>query len=407
MGHLVLSYDCKRTANPDDSGNANRLVRIIGLVMESGYSGISRRTFLAAAAAGVLRAQTQQPDATFSSDVKVVNVFVTVRDKSHKVVNNLVKEDFDLAEEGAPQTIQYFSRELDMPLRLGLLIDTSLSQRAVLNDERDASYRFLERVLRIDRDLAFLLHFDRETELLQDFTADRQRLQRALDLVQLAQVNRNQTTQRGNGGSYPGSGGGGYPGGGYPGGGVGIGYPGGGYPGMGGRGRSRQQYPQRQTQTAARGGTVLYDAILLASSELMRPQQGRKALILLTDGVDNGSKTFLSEAIEAAQRADTLVYSVYFKGEEGNGGSFGRSSGPDGKSILQRISRETGGAVYEITKKTPVDQIYESLQEELRSQYSLGFTPSRTDIGTSFRKLAVTVKPKGLTVQTREGYYAR
>src|ERR1700722_14639875 len=126
--------------------------------MQSSYSDLSRRVFLAAAAAGVLRAQTQQPDATFSSDVKVVSVLVTVRDKDRKIVSNLEKEDFDLSEEGAPQTIRYFSRETDLPLRLGLLIDTSLSQRAVLNDERDASYRFLDRVLRQDRDLAFLLH---------------------------------------------------------------------------------------------------------------------------------------------------------------------------------------------------------------------------------------------------------
>jgi VWFA-related protein len=151
----------------------------------------------------------------------------------------------------------------------------------------------------------------------------------------------------------------------------------------------------------------MYDAILLACNELMRPQQGRKALILLTDGVDNGSRTLLSEAIESAQRADTLVYSIYFKGEEGNGGGFGRNQGPDGKPILQRISRETGGGFYEISKKIPVDQIYDHLQEELRNQYSLGFTPSRTDAGTSFRKISVTVKPKGMTVQTREGYYAR
>src|ERR1019366_4059875 len=161
--------------------------------MQSGFTDISRRAFLAAAAAGVVRAQSpetqaSQPDAKFSSDVKVVSVLVTVRDKDHKIVSSLAKEDFDLAEEGAPQTIRYFSRETDLPLRLGLLIDTSLSQRAVLNNERDASYRFLDRVLRLDRDLAFLLHFDRETELLQDFTASRERLQHALDQVQLAQV---------------------------------------------------------------------------------------------------------------------------------------------------------------------------------------------------------------------------
>jgi VWFA-related protein len=153
----------------------------------------------------------------------------------------------------------------------------------------------------------------------------------------------------------------------------------------------------------------------------MRKRQGRKALILLTDGVDNGSKTSLSHAIESAQRADTLVYSILFTGQEGQqqpfgGGGFGgrrRGGGfpppqqrerPDGKKILERISRETGGGFFEVTRKLSIDQIYERIEEELRNQYSLGFT-SDTSAGSGFRRITVTVKQKNMTVQTREGYY--
>jgi len=339
---------------------------------------ISRRVFLAAAAAGLARAQ----DATFSTDVKVVSVLATVRDKDKKIVSDLTKDDFDLAEEGRPQTIKYFSRETDLPLTLGLLVDTSLSQREVLGDERTASRRFIEKVLREDRDQTFLIHFDHDTELLQDLTSSRAKLERALDDIELATNDRPQMRRSGGGGGYPGSGGGG-----------------------GGR----------------LAGTTLYDAVLLASDELMRKRQGRKALILLTDGVDNGSKTSLSHAIESAQRADTLVYSILFAGQEGKqqpfgGGGFGgrrRGGGfppqqqrerPDGKKILERISRETGGGFFEVTKKLSIDQIYERIEEELRNQYSLGFTPD-TSAGSGFRRITVIVKQKSMIVQTREGYY--
>lgn len=334
-------------------------------------TNISRRLFLAAAAAGFARAQ----DATFSTDVKVVSVLATVRDKDKKIVSDLTKDDFDLAEEGRPQTIKYFSRETDLPLTLGLLVDTSLSQREVLGDERTASRRFIEKVLREDRDQTFLIHFDHDTELLQDLTSSRAKLERALDDIELATNDRRR------------SGGGGYP--------------------SGGGGRL--------------AGTTLYDAVLLASDELMRKRQGRKALILLTDGVDNGSKTTLSRAIESAQRADTLVYSILFKGQEGQpiqsypGGFGGRRrgggfpppqqrQGPDGKKILERISQETGGGFFEVTKKLSIDQIYERIEEELRNQYSLGFAPD-TSAGSGFRRITVTVKQKGMIVQTREGYY--
>jgi VWFA-related protein len=344
---------------------------------------ISRRLFLGAAAAGFVRKQIAlAQDATFSTDVKVVSVLATVRDKDKKIVSNLAKDDFDLAEEGRPQTIRYFSRETDLPLTLGLLVDTSLSQRQVLGEERTASRRFVEKVLREDRDQTFLIHFDHDTELLQDLTSSRAKLERALDDLELPQDGRPQMRRGGGGGGYPGGGGGG-----------------------GGR------VP----------GTTLYDAVLLASDELMRKRQGRKALILLTDGVDNGSKTPLSQAIESAQRADTLVYSILFAGEEGQpiqsypGGFGGRRRGggfpppqqrerPDGRKVLERISRETGGGFFEVSRKLSIDQIYDRIEEELRNQYSLGFTPD-TNAGSGFRRITVTLKQKGMTVQTREGYY--
>jgi VWFA-related protein len=153
----------------------------------------------------------------------------------------------------------------------------------------------------------------------------------------------------------------------------------------------------------------------------MKKQQGRKAFILLTDGVDNGSKEPLFRAIESAQRADTLVYSIYFTGEESQPqspfypGGFGRRRGggfppprverPDGRKILQQISRETGGGFFEVSKKLSIDQIYDRIEEELRNQYSLGYTPDRTDAGTGFRKIAVTVRQKNMIAQTRQGYY--
>ena len=342
---------------------------------------ISRRGILISALA-LLRASAQ--DTTFSTDVKVVNVLATVRNKQGQIVQNLKQDDFTLQEDGRAQTIRYFSKETDLPLTLGLLIDTSMSQRRVLGQERTASYRFLDQVLREEKDMAFVLHFDREVELLQDLTSSRKRFETALTDLETPQP-----VQHGGGGGR------GYPGG------------GGGYPRGGRHG----------------GGTMLYDAVLLASDELMKKQHGRKALIILSDGVDTGSKTSLTSAIASAQRADTLVYSILFADEEGygRGGGFGgggrgmgRRGGypggrfpqnrPDGKKILQQISKETGGGFFEVSKKQPIEQIYSRIQEELRNQYSLGYTSDKADAG--FRKITLAVKQKGLVVQARDGYYA-
>ena len=353
-------------------------------------------------------AAAQNP--TFSADVKVVNIFATVRDKKGAIVKNLTKDDFVVDEDGHPQAIRYFSQESNLPLTLGLLVDTSGSVRSVLNDERSASYKFFDQILREDRDLAFVIHFDHEVELLQDITPSRAKLEKGLDDLQVDQNNQQQQ-QQGQGGNYPNGGG----------------YPGGGYPGGGGR------YPQ---QRRAHGGTKLYDAILLASDDLLSKQKGRKAIILLTDGVDNGSKTTLAGAISSAQHADALVYSILFTGSESN--NYGPFSGPgmgrrrmgypgggypgggypgggypggggynraDGKKVLQQISLETGGRFFEVSHHLPIDKVYASIEEDLRNQYSIGYTSDQKDAGAAYRHIHVTAKPKNLTVTAREGYY--
>jgi VWFA-related protein len=324
------------------------------------------------------------PNPTFSAGVRVVNLFATVRDKQGSIVKDLTKDDFVLDEDGRPQVIRYFSQESNLPLTVGLLVDTSGSTRRVLPDERMAAYRFLEQTLRDkEKDMAFLIHFDFDVELLQDLTSSRQRLEKALDELQ---------TSDGSGLRRRGQGGGG-------------GYPGGGYPGGG----------QRRG-----GGTCLYDSVLLASDEVLKKQAGRKAIILMTDGDDNGSKVSLSRAVEAAERADTLVYSILFEdpdmGFNGGGfGGYGRHGGgrppmgggdrPDGKKILQQISRETGGRFFEVSRRQPIQKVFEAIEEDLRNQYSLGYTPDRAGTSSDYRRIHLSAKPKNLLVQTREGYY--
>ena len=335
-------------------------------------------------AVAVLLAQDTNQGTTFSTDVNVVSIFATVREKG-KIKKGLAADDFVLTEDGRPQKIRYFSQETDLPLTLGLLIDTSLSQRRVLGEEKDASYRFLDQVLRPEKDLTFLMHFDHDTELLQDVTSSRSLLRKAMDAVQLPDDARPQMRQAGQGGNG------------------------------GGQNGGRRQ-----------AGTTMYDAIFLASDEIMRKQQGRKALILLTDGVDEGSKTSIYEAIRAAQRSDTLVYSILFSDRDaygqqpvmnlgGMGGRRGgmrmpapmpsRGQAPDGKKILQQISRDTGGGFFEVSKKESIDDIYRELQEELRNQYSLGYVSDEGTDSTTFRRISLTTKDKGLTVQAPEGYY--
>ncbi len=326
---------------------------------------------------------SQAPQApTISVDVKMVSMLATVRDKHGLLVHNLTKDDFVAEQDGHPQAITYFAQDSNLPLTLGLLVDTNMSQRRVLDQERNASHAFLDHALREDKDKAFVIQFDYQVELIQDLTSSRQKLEASLE-----QLGAPEFAQTGAGDDS-----------------------------SGGRGSHSRG-----------GGTLLYDAVYLASDELMKKQLGRKALIILSDGVDRGSKESLQSCIETAQRADTLVYSILFadKDEEyGNHGGYGgghmggggmgggghrhypQESRPDGKKVLEQISRETGGRFFEVSKKQTIDQIYAAIDEELRAQYSLGYTPDKVDAAPGYHKIHLTVKQKDLVVQTREGYYA-
>jgi len=355
----------------------------------------------------------QDTAATIAVDVKVVTLPVTVRDKHGKIVKDLTKDDFTLQEDGRAETIKYFSQETNLPLTLGLLVDTSRSQTGVLDAERNASRSFLDQMLVQPKDKAFLIHFDREVELLQDLTSSHEKLQAALDLLKTPSDRERSNDPNDPSNSPSGSDSGSHHGG---------------------------------------GGTQLYDAVFLASNELMKKQPGRKALIILSDGVDHGSKTYLESAIEAAQRADTVIYSIYFAesrrdegqrqpggmgrggggypggggggwpgggggwpggGGGGGGGRGGRGgqrqpqeSRADGKKILERVSKETGGRFFEVSKRQTVGEIYDSIVEELRTQYSMGYTPDKDSTASGYHHVTLAVKKQDMTVQTRDGYYA-
>lgn len=282
-----------------------------------------------------LRAQDQEP--TFSTSVKVVNVLASVHDKQGRLVRDLNKEDFEIAENGRSQAIQYFARESDLPLTLGLMVDTSMSQEHVMSAERAASLRFLDRVLREGKDHVFVMQFDLAVRLAQPLTSSRGELERVLAFVDT---------------------------------------------------------PTRaELRNQAGGGTLLFDAVVGASDDIMRPQQGRKAMIILSDGGENGSDATLGDAIDAANRAGALIYSILFGGTEGKG-------------ILERMSRETGGAFFEVTKKQPIDQVFDLIQDELRTQYNLGYVSDSPARSPEFRRIQLTTREKGLVVQARNRYWA-
>ncbi len=301
-----------------------------------------RRAFLASASAALLRAQ----DATFSTDVKVVSVLATVRTKKGELVRNLEKPDFTIAEDGRPQNIRYFARQSDLPLTIGLMVDTSASQQKVLEAERTSSYRFIDQVLREDRDQIFIMQFDSGVQLRQPLTSSRRKLDEVLPYVD---------TQT-----------------------------------------------RRELIETGGGGTLLFDAVLKASKEVMSTRTGRKALIVLSDGVDVGSQSTIVQAIEAAQRADTLIYSILFS-DAGAYGIFNR----DGRGALVRMSKETGGGFYEVSRKLGIEQIFALLEDELRSQYNLGYVSDQPVTISEFRKIQVATRQKGLQVQARERYWAQ
>jgi VWFA-related protein len=356
--------------------------------------------------------QSDQPALTLKVQAREVVLPVTVRDKKGALVTSLKVSDFTLAEDGRPQKIKSFTRETNLPFRLGLLVDTSMSLSGAMENERKAAGKFVDQMLPADpnapenaaKDQAFLIHFDREVELLQDFTNSRNKLHHELD--DMGPSRRAQNDTQG--------------------------------PETSGDDRSSSGRQQR----GGRNGTQLYDAVYLASDELMRPKDGRKALIVFSDGVDRGSKESLNDAVDAADRANVAVYAIYFKGEQersqngfpgmgggrrggmggggypGGGGGYpggggggrrgGGSSEPqvDGKKIMEKIAERTGGRFFEAKKKDNLEEIYGQIVEELRGQYLLTYTPDQVDKEGGFHKIALKASSDNLTVVTREGYYA-
>lgn len=289
---------------------------------------------------------------TVKVTTEVVNVYAVVRDKKGRLIPNLNKEDFELEEDGARQEIRYFAREAETPLTVGLLIDTSPSQGRVLGVEKQEAKAFIRQVLR-PKDLAFVIHFDLEVELLQEFTSDARLLARAIDDTVI------------NGG---------------------------------GQGVLPSPLP-----TTPVGGTHLYDAVYLASNDLMRNEVGRKVLILLTDGEDQGSKLKLNAALEAAQKADVISYSIDIVDRAFY---WGRGMGFSGDSVLKKLSDETGGHVVRVNRPGDTAAAFQEIAEELRTQYSLGYSPSNSKRDGSFRKIRLRAAQGDYKIQARRGYYS-
>jgi VWFA-related protein len=380
----------------------------------SPYPAFAASLVLAASFALPAPAQTasgDQPVATLKVQANEVLLPVTVRDKKGNLVTNLTAADFTLTEDNKPQVIKSFSIQSDLPFLCGLLVDTSRSVSSAMDNERNAAGKFVDLMLPADPktakvgDQAFLIHFDREVELLEDFTNSRDKLHRELTEMGPTAAEHNNPSGPETGDGSSGSGGG-----------HGGGIHGG-------------------------GGTQLYDAIYLASDELMKPKTGRKALIVFSDGVDRGSKETINEAIDAADHGNVSVYTIYFKGEQeksdnsypggrhggmgggwpgggggypGGGGGYPGGGGQrpsrqeqvDGKKIMEELATRTGARWFEAKKKDSLDDIYNQIAQELRGQYLLSYTPDQTDSDGAYHKIALKAKNGDYVVVTREGYYA-
>ncbi len=297
--------------------------------------------------------------ATFKLQVNLVDVFFTVKDKNGNLVPHLNKSDCAISEDKQPQTFKSFVAENNLPLTLGILLDTSGSQQRVLPLEQEAGSRFLERVLKA-KDEAFLLSFDVNVDLLQDFTNSPRLLSRAMNKAEI-------NTAGGNGAAgIPGAGGGTVPT---------IGDP---------------------------KGTLLYDAIYLSSNEKLNQESGRKAMIILTDGDDQGSRTKISEAIAAAQKSNAMIY-VILIADTGFYGGWGYN----GYSAADRMSKETGGRLINVGNNgKKLEEAFAQIEDELRTQYVATYTPTNAKLDGTFRHLGLECHGNELKVQVRKGYFA-
>lgn len=284
------------------------------------------------------------PPGQIRVQVNVVNLFATVRDKHKAIVTGLTKDDFDVSEDGQPQEITYFSAESNLPITLGLLIDTSGSEYYMLGAEKDAGSRFLARILR-KGDLAMVMSFDTDVDLLADFTDDKSVLNRA--------INRAQSN--------------------VPVGGVIV---------------------QGPFPTSGGGGTNFYDAVYLAAHDKLSSEAGRKAIVVLTDAEDTGSRLRLEDAVEAAQRTDTVVHILLVAQDGGD------------QSVARRLTDDTGGRTIIVRSERNLEAAFDQISEELRNQYTVGYSPTNKKRDGTYRKVKLETKNKEYSALTRRGYYA-
>ncbi|HTW64562.1 MAG TPA: VWA domain-containing protein [Bryobacteraceae bacterium] len=294
-------------------------------------------------------------DTTLKVEVNLVNILFNVRDKRGGLVGDLSKDDFKIFEDGQEQQVKYFNRETDLPLTIGLLIDVSASQENLIEIEKNAAYQFFGSVLR-KQDLAFLISFGSDAELLQDYTSSPRLLRKGLDGLQ---VNSD----------------------------------------VGGIG------PGPVPTASQPRGTILYDAVYLAAADQLKGQVGRKVLVLITDGEDQGSRYKIAQAIEAAQKADAIIYGFYYV-DRGFYMSHGILFGGSSDSALRQMSEETGGHVFHVDRRMTLQQAFVELQNEMRSQYAIAYTPTNPAKDGTFRKIEIKTTNKDWKVQARKGYYA-
>ena len=284
-----------------------------------------------------------------------MNVFATVRDRNGRILTGLGKDDFILCEDGFVQDIAYFAYETDVPLKLGFLVDTSSSQVTLIPEERRAGRQFRGDVMRSKTDLAFLLTFDREVELQQDFTNSLDLLNRASDDLHVKPF-------------FP------------------VPDP-----------------PQARKVRPV--GTAFYDGLFLAAEELFRVQGGRKVAVIISDGYDVGSRIRHSRAVEAALRADVVVYSIRYLDWRFVTNVY-RNDHESGADPIRRMSEKTGGAFFGVSEKLPLSDVFQQIEEELRGAYSIGYTPRRGLADLGYRKIRLTSPRMEIKqIQARDGYY--
>src|SRR5580692_4844754 len=284
------------------------------------------------------------PPGQIRVQVNKVSLFATVRDKHKSIVTGLKQDDFQVSEDGQPQEITNFSAESNLPITLGMLIDTSGSEYYMLSAEKDAASRFLGRVMR-KGDLAMVMSFDTDVDLLADFTDDRGMLNRAINRAQ-------------------------------------INAPSGG------------MIAQGPLPSSGTGGTNFYDAVYLAAHDKLSGEAGRKAIVVLTDAEDTGSKLRLIDAVEAAQRTDTVVHILLVAADGGD------------QRVARSLTDETGGRMIIVRSEKNLEAAFDQISEELRSQYTVGYSPSNKKHDGSYRKIKMEMKDKEYSVLTRRGYYA-